>query len=197
MYDDAIASVRGARTDHFLLEKSRLARVDRGERSYHALYQIAAASGIDEAAHPLLKMGGVDDDEHHEGAHAAAWAETTSGLQGCGCSAHEVFAVAEVVAALLELGAVEFSGEDAAAISKGDVGKIGATLGVDADAWKACLLTRAARVLLSDDVAAPPRGRGGARGASSDVVAAPPRAYDLADSSNAGTPRRRRAGPWS
>lgn len=30
----------GARTDHFLLEKSRLVKVDAGERSYHIFYQV-------------------------------------------------------------------------------------------------------------------------------------------------------------
>ena len=35
----AAMRVLGARTAHFLLEKSRVGGPDRGERNYHALYQ--------------------------------------------------------------------------------------------------------------------------------------------------------------
>ena len=42
VYDDDWR-IAGARTDHFLLEKSRLASVDAGERSYHYFYQLVKA----------------------------------------------------------------------------------------------------------------------------------------------------------
>ncbi|CAN0066168.1 unnamed protein product, partial [Sphacelaria rigidula] len=38
-YDDDFRLV-GARTEHFLLEKSRLVNVENDERSYHILYQV-------------------------------------------------------------------------------------------------------------------------------------------------------------
>lgn len=39
LYDDDCTLV-GASTDHFLLEKSRLVKVDSGERGYHIFYQV-------------------------------------------------------------------------------------------------------------------------------------------------------------
>lgn len=39
MYDEDFRLV-GAKTEHFLLEKSRLVHLDNGERSYHILYQV-------------------------------------------------------------------------------------------------------------------------------------------------------------
>ncbi|CAM9114900.1 unnamed protein product [Pylaiella littoralis] len=44
LYDDDCNLV-GASTDHFLLEKSRLAKVDSGERGYHIFYQLLAGLG--------------------------------------------------------------------------------------------------------------------------------------------------------
>ena len=38
--------VVGAKTDHFLLEKSRLIHIEEGERNYHAFYQMCA--GLDD-----------------------------------------------------------------------------------------------------------------------------------------------------
>ena len=45
VYDDDWR-IAGARTDHFLLEKSRLASVDAGERSYHYFYQLVKAKAL-------------------------------------------------------------------------------------------------------------------------------------------------------
>ncbi|GMH61496.1 hypothetical protein TrST_g9073 [Triparma strigata] len=47
-------TVVGAKTDHFLLEKSRLIHVEDGERNYHAFYQMCA--GLDEATKAELKL---------------------------------------------------------------------------------------------------------------------------------------------
>lgn len=44
LYDKEYRLV-GARTDHFLLEKSRLVKVDPGERGYHIFYQVRRVSG--------------------------------------------------------------------------------------------------------------------------------------------------------
>ena len=41
LYDDDFRLV-GARTEHFLLEKSRLVQLEQSERSYHILYQASA-----------------------------------------------------------------------------------------------------------------------------------------------------------
>lgn len=37
---DRDCRLMGASTDHFLLEKSRLVKVDSGERGYHIFYQV-------------------------------------------------------------------------------------------------------------------------------------------------------------
>ncbi|CAN0296698.1 unnamed protein product, partial [Scytosiphon promiscuus] len=42
LYDETFRLV-GARTEHFLLEKSRLVHLEEGERTYHILYQVAKA----------------------------------------------------------------------------------------------------------------------------------------------------------
>ncbi|GMH55700.1 hypothetical protein TL16_g01972 [Triparma laevis f. inornata] len=51
-------TVVGAKTDHFLLEKSRLIHVEDGERNYHAFYQMCA--GLDPAVKEELKLKTAD-----------------------------------------------------------------------------------------------------------------------------------------
>lgn len=43
---DGDCTLVGARTEHFLLEKSRLVNVDDDERSYHILYQVLQNNSI-------------------------------------------------------------------------------------------------------------------------------------------------------
>ncbi|KAH8066057.1 hypothetical protein JL722_456 [Aureococcus anophagefferens] len=68
VYDDDWR-IAGARTDHFLLEKSRLASVDAGERSSHYFYQLVKAKALPDNSlddFPLLVAGGVTEiDDHH------------------------------------------------------------------------------------------------------------------------------------
>ena len=53
----------GASTDHFLLEKSRLVKVDRGERGYHIFYQVlVAASGCSPSPHPRIELDRTEVD---------------------------------------------------------------------------------------------------------------------------------------
>ena len=56
VYDDDWR-IAGARTDHFLLEKSRLASVDAGERSYHYFYQLVKAKALpDKSLEPAPRV---------------------------------------------------------------------------------------------------------------------------------------------
>ncbi|CAN0112554.1 unnamed protein product, partial [Hapterophycus canaliculatus] len=47
LYDRTLRLV-GARTDHFLLEKSRLVHLENGERTFHILYQVTSALPADQ-----------------------------------------------------------------------------------------------------------------------------------------------------
>jgi myosin V len=110
----------GARTEHFLLEKSRLVRVDSAERSYHVFYQLcvglpaadpAAAAALKLApptAFKCIAMGGctalgdaVDDAREF---HATRGALATLGFSGA-----EVAAVWRLLAAILHMSNVSFT----------------------------------------------------------------------------------------
>lgn len=52
-YDEG-SELRGAFTEHFLLEKTRLVRADKGERNYHVFYQL------------LKGLGNVDENDDEE-----------------------------------------------------------------------------------------------------------------------------------
>ncbi|KAH8098029.1 hypothetical protein JL720_951 [Aureococcus anophagefferens] len=87
VYDDDWR-IAGARTDHFLLEKSRLASVDAGERSYHYFYQLVKAKALPDNSlddFPLLVAGGVTEiDDHHTVDDAKEFDVTDGGLASCG-----------------------------------------------------------------------------------------------------------------
>lgn len=51
---DTRGTIIGAKTDHFLLEKSRLVNVAKGERNYHIFYQLTA--GIDDEEKKNLNL---------------------------------------------------------------------------------------------------------------------------------------------
>ncbi len=101
---DGELKVVGARTDHFLLEKSRLIRVDPGERNYHIFYQICA-SAVAGAKPPtnysMLNQGayevsGVDDRKEY--------AITVEALKILGLKSEDITALTELLVSLLELG---------------------------------------------------------------------------------------------
>jgi myosin heavy subunit len=147
-YDDSDRII-GAKTEHFLLEKSRLIHVEEGERNYHSFYQLCA--GLDEKTrgelglrtakdYVLLNQGNtlvasadVDDVKEFE--------ETVNALATLKISADEQGDVFKLLAGLLHLGNckaaypggneeenVELSNHDEAI----DIAKIAEIFGVDA-----------------------------------------------------------------
>jgi len=117
-YDDSY-TLRGAYTEHFLLEKTRLMQADKGERNYHVFYQLLA--GLDEetkaflyltssADFSMLSCGdtltipGVDD--------AAEFSSLTASLSTIGFTDEESSDMYAVLASLLHLGNMKFVGDE-------------------------------------------------------------------------------------
>ncbi|CAM9119006.1 unnamed protein product, partial [Ectocarpus sp. 8 AP-2014] len=120
----------GARTEHFLLEKSRLVHLEESERSYHILYQVAKALPMadKEAFHlqggaecfSLLTQGNrlvaSDDVDDHEEFHAVDKA-----LSSLDFTANDKTDMWRLLAAILHSGEVSFedvSGKEQCRISK-------------------------------------------------------------------------------
>ncbi|CAN0006552.1 unnamed protein product, partial [Ectocarpus sp. 6 AP-2014] len=120
----------GARTEHFLLEKSRLVHLEESERSYHILYQVAKALPMadKEAFHlqggaecfSLLtqgnRLGASDDVDDHEEFHAVDKA-----LSSLDFTANDKTDMWRLLAAILHSGEVSFedvSGKEQCRISK-------------------------------------------------------------------------------
>lgn len=56
---DKHGSIKGAKVDHYLLEKSRIVSVNRGERNYHIFYMLLA--GLNKVDRDTLELRDVDD----------------------------------------------------------------------------------------------------------------------------------------
>ena len=106
-----------AETETFLLEKSRLVSVGRGERNYHVFYQLLC--GMDAASKQALCLGGgvgqfkilaAEGDAGPSPQAAAADKEgfdaLSTALTALGCSQLELSAIWALLAALLHLGNV-------------------------------------------------------------------------------------------
>ncbi|CAM9822604.1 unnamed protein product, partial [Phaeothamnion confervicola] len=118
-YDGAFRLI-GAKTEHFLLEKSRLVKVDANERSYHVFYQLCAGLPAAQrtelelrpaAAFHALAQGNcvvaaqdVDD--------GAEFARTDAALGTLGFAADERAAVWRLLAALLHAHDLRFTDVD-------------------------------------------------------------------------------------
>jgi myosin-5 len=114
---DADLRLVGAKTEHFLLEKSRLVRVDRDERSYHIFYQLCAGLSGEERAglhlsgsakdyHGIAQGGcleiGDDTDEAQE------FRSTRNALITLGFSPDECSAMWRLLSAILHMSNVRF-----------------------------------------------------------------------------------------
>ncbi|CAM9139822.1 unnamed protein product [Laminaria digitata] len=115
LYDKKFRLI-GAKTDHFLLEKSRLVTVDSGERGYHVFYQLLA--GLDTKRAEGLFLGPPEEfhmisqgdcvvvsDEVDDGQE---FSMTDKAMDTLGFGEDDKAAVFRVLAALLHLGNVRF-----------------------------------------------------------------------------------------
>ncbi|CAM9119117.1 unnamed protein product, partial [Ectocarpus sp. 8 AP-2014] len=116
---DSDSRLMGASTDHFLLEKSRLVKVDSGERGYHIFYQMLA--GLDEAKAEALSLAPAEEfhmisqgdcvaisDEVDDRQARHEFLQTEDAMETLGFEAEDKAAVFRVLAALLHLGNVRF-----------------------------------------------------------------------------------------
>ncbi|CAM9430236.1 unnamed protein product, partial [Discosporangium mesarthrocarpum] len=115
-YDGAFRLV-GAETEHFLLEKSRLVKVDNNERGYHIFYQVAQTMACEDRAAELflgapsqfqvISEGNcleVSDDVDD----AAEFKQTEEALDIMGFTRDEKDAMFKLLAALLHMGNLHF-----------------------------------------------------------------------------------------
>jgi len=150
LYFGKSGGIAAAQVSHFLLEKSRVVAAGPKERSYHIFYQLLAGTTPSERAalrlgeaqsYRLLADGGADirvpgvDD-------ATEFAHVRAGLTAVGVEASQQDQVWRIVAAVLLLGNVRFSGEDDCRVAKAstrDANTVADLLGVSRDALTASL----------------------------------------------------------
>ncbi|CAM9678957.1 unnamed protein product [Chrysoparadoxa australica] len=115
-YNSAFRLV-GARTDHFLLEKSRLVKVEESERSYHIFYQLC--KGLSEETAKELKLGDASQfnilsqgecvDIGDEVNDREEFEKTSAAMDTLKFSPDEKAAVYKLLASLMHMGNVKFA----------------------------------------------------------------------------------------
>ncbi|GMH87102.1 hypothetical protein TL16_g10751 [Triparma laevis f. inornata] len=113
---DTRGTIIGAKTDHFLLEKSRLVNVAKGERNYHIFYQLTAGLDDEEKknlnllsskSYKMLNQGktltvsSVDD--------AGEFEETHEAMTTLGIVKSEQKNLFQILSGLLQLGNITFT----------------------------------------------------------------------------------------
>jgi len=168
------SKIRGCSITNYLLEKSRVVWQSKGERSYHAFYQLfkgakereAYGIGADPEAFATLTKGGcttvdaIDD--------AQEWDDQRAALDILDFSKDDQKVALGVVAATLHLGLAAFSADgDGSRVSDAAcLAKAAPLLGVDAGKLAAALTTRTEQM---------------GRGSMVTIKLSPPAAKDAAD----------------
>ncbi|KAH7484311.1 hypothetical protein KRP22_005485 [Phytophthora ramorum] len=151
---DTLGSLVGCLCETYLLEKSRVVGQTEGERNYHIFYQIFCLS--EERKSKLKLSGDVTSYKYvTEGADAELTGiddvqclkETQEALDIIGISKEEQNGIFEIVAAILNLGEVEFEAngndnEKSHVSNESIVDNVGALLGTESAALHSTLLER-------------------------------------------------------
>lgn len=106
-------AIRGAKFDHYLLEKSRVVSPNRGERNYHIFYLLLA--GLTDSERETLELEVPSAYHYLRSAEAETWTETftdfervKSAMKVLAFSEWEMWQVFQLLAALLHLGNLKY-----------------------------------------------------------------------------------------
>uniref|UniRef100_A0A7S4HQR0 Myosin motor domain-containing protein n=2 Tax=Odontella aurita TaxID=265563 RepID=A0A7S4HQR0_9STRA len=145
----------GSSFETYLLEKSRVAVHDEGERSYHFFYQLLAAPNEDKKQYWDGLDGASEDSFRYIGASGTIenqsdvedWEETKVALDLFGFKSGKLRALVRAVCAVLQLGNLTFdpdsSGEDGSIISSvEELKKLSTLMGISTEDLSEALTTR-------------------------------------------------------
>ncbi|OQR93349.1 myosin-like protein [Achlya hypogyna] len=143
----------GARCNTYLLEKSRVSTHGKGERNYHIFYQLLAAPETvraqvelhetDPMAFPFLRGTAATGESVMTDLDAEYFERTLTGLTTLGIAEADQISVFGIVSAILHLGRVEFTGDEAKMVATpATVAAVTKLLGFTAADFEQSLCTR-------------------------------------------------------
>mmetsp|Transcript_88068 Transcript_88068/g.251324 ORF Transcript_88068/g.251324 Transcript_88068/m.251324 type:complete len:1594 (+) Transcript_88068:140-4921(+) len=156
-YKQGTPTIIGAQVEDFLLEKSRVVKHGRNERSYHIFYQLVTAcdeelrsvTGLDTNAEAykylsggLLLSPGIDD--------AESFSETLGAMDVVGFTEEEKTTCLRLLAAILALGNIEIEENDddhATLVESPAIQLVCSLLGLEEDSLRFALCTRTITVV--------------------------------------------------
>lgn len=155
-FNNRRGEIVGGSITQYLLEKSRLVQQAENERNYHIFYQLCAAASKDPVLSDRLNLQSADQYwylNQSTGKSSAQvptinddndWSNTIIAMDVMGVSEDERNDICQVLAGILNLGNINFSGTtDRSAVENHDVLELAASqLGADPDALEKALIMR-------------------------------------------------------